>query len=453
MDKFRQFIKDRALAAVAAAIVIVLLLLVVIIFILASSDSSERTVTIEDITGSAFILKDDGQVAANRRMRLESGDVLITAAHSTVKLETDKDKYIYVEPETTIYVMYTENEKKGSVIVNISEGAVVCRLDSKLSKNEAFEVRTPNAVVSAAGTVYRTSFSYFDEYAGYEKVKLTDVQCADGSVNIQLFDDFSSPVMELMALAEGKSARLMTCGDVVRYEYLNMDTDINTFGEDALKTLIRIAAEREIFYSLRELNDVYQKMLEESYQTETSISTMYPPADESFLEADVSVPLTTSVPTETISTEPTTETASLSSETEETTVTEETSAISETTAASLTSPAAISVTSPTSVIITVGNTVNDSSTALSSTAQTVSRTETSAPVTIPPIETAAPITTTVPPAETTPAVTSVPETSAEESMSETTSTAASFNNTSKTSKVTEPTIPWWEIINSSALTQ
>ncbi|MBQ5332315.1 MAG: hypothetical protein J6K92_03520, partial [Oscillospiraceae bacterium] len=113
MKKLIQFLTDHALMLVIAAISAVSLILIIIVFTLASSGSTDRKVTVRDITGSAFILKNDGQIPANKNAELASGDVIITASDSEVKLSVDKDKYIYIEPDSTLYVNFTDTAEKG----------------------------------------------------------------------------------------------------------------------------------------------------------------------------------------------------------------------------------------------------------------------------------------------------------------------------------------------------
>lgn len=427
MKKLMHFLTEHALMLVISAIAVVSLILIIIVFTLVSSGSSGRELRIKDISGSAFILKNDGQIPADKNTVLESGDVIITASDGEVKLAADKDKYIIIEPDTTLYVNFTDVSEKGSVIVNISEGSAICRLDSKLPKNSAFEVRTPNAVISAAGTVFRTDFSYLDSYGGREAVKLTEVECAEGSVDIQLYDDNAAPADQLMLLAEGKSARLMTCADIARFEYLNSDTDLFSLSESTLRAYIRIAADRPLAYTLTDLNNAYQSVLGISGNSSVPSET-------------VSLPESTEISFSTANV--TSETTNVTSETSETAVHSETSVTSE----------SISVTDTESVT---------SDTAPISVAETTTRIYN---------------VTTEPPAESVPAVTSPPAESAASPETVTAPTtaqtaasipaikpAAPVTTASETSPpVTEPsvsettvpvsTIPWWEIINSAALT-
>ena len=124
MKRLIHFLTEHALALVIAAIAAVSLILIIIIFTLASSGSSDRKLSIKDISGSAFILRSDGQIPADKNTVLESGDVIITSSDGEVKLAADKDKYIYIEPDTTLYVNFTDVSEKGSVIVNISDAAL-----------------------------------------------------------------------------------------------------------------------------------------------------------------------------------------------------------------------------------------------------------------------------------------------------------------------------------------
>ncbi|MGN0642479.1 MAG: hypothetical protein ACI4JJ_04975 [Huintestinicola sp.] len=398
MNKFSAFLAEHARGIVIGAIAVVSVVFIIVVYSIICSGNTDRKIVIDEITGSAFILKGDGQVNATRKTKLESGDVLITSADSTVILSADGDKKIYLEPETTLYIYYTERAGRGSIVVNLTEGAATCRLDSKLKSGEAFEVRTPNSVVSAQGTVFRTEFNFAESFMGMENVMTTDVQAIENNVTIQLYDSGSQPSGDLMLLTERKSARLVTCDESAQYNFLNQDTDISGFGKTALESLIRIAAEKQTAYSLTELNAAYQIVLGSRGEETVSVQTIYPAETETSSK---------------------TTTASTSVTSEETTTAEQT-----VTTAVTTEETELSVTSPTTVIKTVTGTTAAETTA--STTQTTA---------IPPIQH---ITETVS-AETTTAETTAPS---EETTSE------------ETSQTTESTTkPWWEIINSAALEQ
>jgi len=438
MKKLIHFLTEHALALVIAAIAAVSLILVIIIFTLASSGSSDRKLSIKDISGSAFILRSDGQIPADKNTVLESGDVIITSADGEVKLAADRDKYIYIEPDTTLYVNFTDVSEKGSVIVNISEGSAICRLDSKLPKNAAFEVRTPNAVISATGTVFRTAFSYLDTYGGHDAVKLTDVDCAEGTVDIQLYDDNASPADQLMLLAAGKSARLMTCADASRFEYLNSDTDLYSLSESTLRTYIRISADRPLAYSSSDLNNAYQYVMGIS-SDEAPTQTILPEASATEIPVISETELSSANVISDVNV------ISDISETEISTETSPVSESSETTASSVTTAStALSVAEATTKIFSITSAPAQTTAPAVTTVSTAS----SAPETVtaaPPQTTAAQTTATVPAIKPAEPVTTPSETSA-------TVTEPPVSETTVTTTTPVSTIPWWEIINSAALT-
>lgn len=437
MKKLIHFLTEHALALVIAAIAAVSLILIIIIFTLASSGSSDRKLSIKDISGSAFILRSDGQIPADKNTVLESGDVIITSSDGEVKLAADKDKYIYIEPDTTLYVNFTDVSEKGSVIVNISEGSAICRLDSKLPKNAAFEVRTPNAVISATGTVFRTDFSYLDTYGGHDAVKLTDVDCAEGTVDIQLYDDNASPADQLMLLAAGKSARLMTSSDTSRFEYLNSDTDLYSLSESTLRTYIRISADRPLAYPSADLNNAYQYVMGIS-SDEAPTQTILPEASATEIPVISETELSSANVISDIN---------VISDVSETDTSTETSPISEssdTTSSVTTVSTAISVAEATTKIFSI----TSASAQTTAPAVTTVSTASSAPETVtaaPPQTTAAQTTATVPVIKPAEPVTTSSETSAPV-------TEPPVSETTVTTTTPVSTIPWWEIINSAALT-
>lgn len=437
MKKLIHFLTEHALALVIAAIAAVSVILIIIIFTLASSGSSDRKLSIKDISGSAFILRSDGQIPADKNTVLESGDVIITSSDGEVKLVADKDKYIYIEPDTTLYVNFTDVSEKGSVIVNISEGSAICRLDSKLPKNAAFEVRTPNAVISATGTVFRTDFSYLDTYGGHDAVKLTDVDCAEGTVDIQLYDDNASPADQLMLLAAGKSARLMTCSDTSRFEYLNSDTDLYSLSESTLRTYIRISADRPLAYPSADLNNAYQYVMGIS-SDESPTQTILPEASATEIPVISETELSSANVISDIN---------VISDVSETDTSTETSPISEssdTTSSMTTVSTAISVAEATTKIFSITSAPAQTTAPAVTTVSTAS----SAPETVtaaPPQTTAAQTTATVPVIKPAEPVTTSSETSAPV-------TEPPVSETTVTTTTPVSTIPWWEIINSAALT-
>lgn len=302
------FIKENLKLIIAALIALLLIAFGAVALSLAFGGETVRALTVTDIQGTAVVIRGSKQLQIGKKTVLQSGDIVNTAENSTVRICIDKDKYIAVEPETSVYVYYTQISGKGDVSVNIACGAVTAQLNEPLKKNETFVVKTPNTAVNVRGTVFRTEFSLKEKYMGYNDVMITHVQNFDGSVMLQLYDTNSEKSGEPMLLTERTSAELISCEGVAQYGYLNYDTDMYALNELTLMELIRVSGEHPIAYTLDEIDSALRAA--KRRKTETT-----PTAAETTTEETTSVSST--------KTETTTTTTASSSETE--TETEESS--------------------------------------------------------------------------------------------------------------------------------
>jgi hypothetical protein len=256
--KFIQFIRDNIKVVAASVMALILVAVAAIVLSLAFGGETIRNLTVNDIKGTVVIIRGAKQIYASKKTVLQSGDVVNTDKDSTIRIRIDEDKYIAIEPESSVYVYYTNVSDKGDVSVNIACGAVTCQLNKALKKNETFKVKTPNASISVRGTVFRTEFELADKYMGYENVMLTHVQNFDGSVMLQLYDTGGEKNGEPMLLTERTSAELVSCDEFSQYGYLNYDTNIYDLKEITLKELIRISGEHTMAYTADELNSAFR---------------------------------------------------------------------------------------------------------------------------------------------------------------------------------------------------
>lgn len=247
-------IKENLKLIFAALIALLLIAFGAVALSLAFGRDTVRALTVTDIQGNAVVIRGSKQMYISRKTVLQSGDIVNTDENSTVRIRIDNDKYISVEPNSSVYVYYTQISGKGDVSVNIACGAVLSQLNEPLKKNETFVVKTPNTAVNARGTVFRTEFSLKDKYMGYSDVMITHVQNFDGSVMLQLYDTDSEKSGEPMLLTERTSAELISCEGVAQYGYLNYDTDMYALDELTLMELIRVSGEHEIAYTLDEID-------------------------------------------------------------------------------------------------------------------------------------------------------------------------------------------------------
>ena len=276
-------------------ILILMIIAVAILLSLYFGGDVVRELTISEITGSAYITRGPKRLAAGKSAKLISGDILSTDKNSTVRISIDDDKYIFVEPDSSLYIYFTDIASEGDITVNLSKGAVVCEINEKLKKKASFTLKTPNSIVSVRGTVFRTKFDYMESYMGYSNVMLTHVQNFDGSVNLQLYDSNKDPFDLPKLLMERTSAQMITADDVCQYGYLNYDTDLGSLSEETLHELLRASNVKTLGFTHDEINYAYKDIVEENRRLLTMTDTT---ADTS-----ENIVITTTEPTTAASTE------------------------------------------------------------------------------------------------------------------------------------------------------
>ena len=297
--KFDEFIHDNLKIILIAIAALIAVIIGATALSIAFGGETTRSLTISEISGDVVIIRGEKQFYANRRTKLKSGDVINTAENGTVRVRMDGDKFISVEPNSAVYVFYTEVSDKGEISVNIAGGAVTCQLNKPLKKNEKFRVLTPNAAVNVRGTVFRTEFSFKEKYMGYEDVMLTHVQNFEGQVLLQLYSTEGEKVEEPMLLTERTCAEMISTDSFSQYGYLNYDVNIYELKEITLKELIRISGEKKLAYSLEEINSAFRAVSQReavtetaSVTTETTVSetSTAPPSESTSRETAVTTP-------------------------------------------------------------------------------------------------------------------------------------------------------------------
>ena len=276
--------------------------LIALIFIIAGSiwlsvtfgGQAYRNIIVSDISGSVAVIRDTRQFYASKNTVLKSGDIINTNETSRIRVKLDFNKYIVIEPNSSVYIYHTGVTDSGEISVNIACGAVICQLNKALNPGEKFVVKTPNTAVHVRGTVFRTEFELAPEYNGFENVMITHVQNFEGSVKLQLYNLDSEKVDEPMLLTERTSAELVSCSEFAQYGYLNYDTDMYALDELTVMELIRISGERGIAYTLDELNIALKAVRRRVADESAAALTTLPPETE--YEEETSV---TTVPSET----------------------------------------------------------------------------------------------------------------------------------------------------------
>ncbi len=269
-----------------------------------------RTLVVSEISGEVSITRDGKKMIASKKEKLKSGDILTTEENGTVKISMDGDKYVWVEPDTSVYIYYTDSASRGDISVNLTKGAVTCQLNNKLKSGATFTLKTPNSSIAVKGTVFRTAFNLEKEYMGHSNVMITEVQNFSGTVELQLYNAQKEPEQLPMVLIERTAAQLITSEDECRYGYLNYSFDLLKMNSYVVGSLIRAGSETKLAFTPEELNNAY-KIVRNAETAETTSETAPPVTEEEPLT-------TTSTETTSVTTETSETSASTTTEPEET---------------------------------------------------------------------------------------------------------------------------------------
>lgn len=263
----------------AAVILYAVLMAVLIISIIAAwiIVSGRNRIALDEVYGNVIVERSGGQISAKQGMRLESGDCIKTMSGGSARITLGRDRYIYTEPDSAVTVTRSKEDK--SFEAEVLSGAAAVRLD----KSADIKVSAPNVIVTASGSVFRVSCT--DDAA--------EVICADGKADI-------SGGGTSQRLAAGSLARLTSLGEIT---LTREEAEVSALPESALKSLMRIASQRSMTFSLNSLGGAYLALDDNTAATEISEAV-----SESIAETTVSE--TTVSETETSPSEETSETTS-----------------------------------------------------------------------------------------------------------------------------------------------
>ncbi|MBQ9436905.1 MAG: FecR domain-containing protein, partial [Lachnospiraceae bacterium] len=152
--------------------------------------------------GSVYLEDEDRYNEIFPRMRLHSGDLIVTDPDSVAQLGIDKTKFLTIRENSR--VEYKKNGK--SVDVNLQEGNMFFQVTEPLTGKEKFQIRTASMEVNITGT---SGYFSVDDY-GEGTLELTD-----GQVEITMVDEESGAREEGVKVSAGER---LTIYDVSDYE-------------------------------------------------------------------------------------------------------------------------------------------------------------------------------------------------------------------------------------------
>jgi hypothetical protein len=266
----RDFFYENLTVFIIGSVGIVIVLLLTVLFAMNFGGMKTRSVIIADISGNVTFERNARTYTAQKNAVLLSGDTISVGEGGRVNLKVDPDKFLTLEENTSLYIDYSNIEGKGAVSVNLLYGSVISRLDNPIGAKDLFAVVTPNGTVETKDAVFRTTFTYYDDYADGLPAKITDVDDFSGNLTLQLYDDNGERSGSPMIQAERTTARLITTPGIARYDSLNLNLDLTLFYEQTLSEILRISGQRKTAYDISELSNALKIVAAKNYPLETT---------------------------------------------------------------------------------------------------------------------------------------------------------------------------------------
>jgi len=177
----------------------ILLVVIIVVAIFLLREEAYRVIQVSSVEGSAEVDREEiGILDAYDGMLLQSEDNVAVQVESYLYLKLDEDKYIMLEPESRFRLEATGNSQNSKTSIYLEEGAIVNRLDSKLSEDSYYEVTTPNSTMAVRGTIFRVEVRPLPDGSGVE----TYVSVYEGGVTCSLIHP-DGTVEEAVILVSG----------------------------------------------------------------------------------------------------------------------------------------------------------------------------------------------------------------------------------------------------------
>jgi hypothetical protein len=254
-------------------IVCILIVMVIAVFAVINwGDMKTRVARIAEISGEVTIETDTRIKPASKNQKINPGDIITLSKDARVRIKIDPDKFITVEPESSLYLDYTNIEGMGSITVNLLYGSAITEISGEIGTKDKFLLLTPNAMIDVRKSVFKTNFEYFADYGG-NPAKITTVEDFSGNLNLQLYDDYGNKADNLMILKEKNSAKLVTTPDTALYNGLNLEITLEDLPQFTLTEILRISNNfTPLAYSTIELNNALKTVAERNYVTASSVT-------------------------------------------------------------------------------------------------------------------------------------------------------------------------------------
>ena len=152
-------------------------------FTVLSACAEEGTVyksgTVLSVQGEARVHRGDGSLPAYKGLSLRHGDVLYTEADSTAVIVLDGDKYVLIEPDSSVTMQLYKNEAENVAIAVLNRGSAYVEADTPVSEGVTFGIVTAGGNILGGGAAYRAEI-----VGGAEKSTLFQAILGNATVSL-----------------------------------------------------------------------------------------------------------------------------------------------------------------------------------------------------------------------------------------------------------------------------
>jgi len=227
-----------------------------------SKEEAYRQIKVYEIDGSAVVTREGtGELEPYINMMLQSKDKAETATASYVQLQLDDDKYILMEPSTKIELEATGDSVDSKTKINLTQGAIVNKIEKALSEDSTYEVTTPSSTMAVRGTTFRIEVTYDETGESY-----TTLTVCEGKVECRLIAPDGTISDEPVFVEKGQQIQIR--GTSETSEYLG-DKEVFDYEELKEKVLWFIGYAEEVTEVETETEAIPEAETESTTETES----------------------------------------------------------------------------------------------------------------------------------------------------------------------------------------
>lgn len=214
----KQFLHTK-LGIVSIVGILAVILGIVAVVVMNLQTESYRDIRIFKVEGSATLKRAEQSIAAYKGMQLANQDTLSQAQDGFTQLVLDENKYVTLEPQTTIQLLASGKGPDSNTTIHLTEGAITNHLRAPLPTNSTFEVTTPVGVMAVIGTTYRVTVMKNPD--GSHSATL---EVFSGSVGVSLKNP-DQTMSKAVTIEAGKAAEIYADQTVTEFVFVNRAID------------------------------------------------------------------------------------------------------------------------------------------------------------------------------------------------------------------------------------